>query len=65
MASLFPQAPQPKSLLGYYRQLAPTAGVKVSPICLGGMSFGTAWAGALGSCDKKTTFEILDYFKDQ
>jgi hypothetical protein len=29
------------------------------------MSFGTAWGGVLGSCDKKTTFEILDYFKDQ
>jgi aryl-alcohol dehydrogenase-like predicted oxidoreductase len=65
MAPLFPPAPEPKSLLGYYRQLAPSAAVKVSPICLGGMSFGTAWEGALGSCDKKTTFEILDYFKSQ
>ena len=63
--SFFPAAPKPKSLLGYYRQLAPNAAVKVSPLCLGGMSFGTAWDQLLGSCDKKTTFEILDYFKDQ
>lgn len=28
------------------------------------MSFGEAWKESLGSCDKKTTFEILDYFKD-
>lgn len=57
-------AGKPKSLLGYHRQLAPSAAVKVSPLCLGGMSFGEAWKNALGSCDKKTTYEILDFFKD-
>lgn len=41
--SHFPVAPKPKSLLGYHRVLAPTAGVKVSPICLGAMNFGDAW----------------------
>jgi hypothetical protein len=35
--------PQPKTLLGRYRPLAPTASVKVSPLCLGAMSFGQAW----------------------
>jgi aryl-alcohol dehydrogenase-like predicted oxidoreductase len=65
MGSMFPPAPEPKSALGYYRQLAPSAGVKVSPLGLGGMSFGTAWGSVLASCDKTTTFEILDYFKSQ
>ncbi|MCJ1472313.1 hypothetical protein MMC13_000960 [Lambiella insularis] len=26
------------------------------------MSFGDAWAAGMGNCDKKTSFEILDYF---
>jgi len=41
--SLFQPAPKPASLLGYHRVLAPTAGVKVSPLCLGAMNFGSAW----------------------
>lgn len=36
-------APEPKSPLGYHRVLAPAADVKVSPLCLGAMNFGTAW----------------------
>lgn len=40
--SLFPPAPKPKSLLGYHRILSPTAGVRVSPLCLGAMNFGDA-----------------------
>ena len=55
-------APKPKSLLGYHRILAPTAGVRVSPLCLGSMTFGEAWSGFLGECDKETWFGILDYF---
>lgn len=38
--SLLQTAPKPKSLLGYHRILAPTAGVRVSPLCLGAMNFG-------------------------
>ena len=53
---------KPKSLLGYSRVLAPTAGVRVSPLCLGTMNFGEAWAGNLGECSKETSFEILDFF---
>jgi len=60
--SLFSPAKEPKSKLGYYRVLSPTASVRVSPLCLGGMSFGTAWKDFMGFSDKKTTFEILDYF---
>ncbi|KAL8696512.1 MAG: hypothetical protein Q9224_002752 [Gallowayella concinna] len=62
--SIFPTAPKPKSLLGYHRILSPTAGVRVSPICLGAMNFGDAWQQLMGACDKKTTFGILDYFYD-
>ncbi|CAD6574347.1 MAG: hypothetical protein ASARMPREDX12_006561 [Alectoria sarmentosa] len=57
-------APKPKSLLGYPRILAPTAGVRVSPLCLGAMNFGEAWSGTLGECDKETSFGMLDYFVD-
>lgn len=55
-------APKPKSLLGYQRILAPTAGVRVSPLCLGAMNFGEAWSGFLGECNKETSFGMLDHF---
>ncbi|KAL2054245.1 hypothetical protein ABVK25_005386 [Lepraria finkii] len=58
----FPQAEKPKSLLGYHRILSPTAGVRVSPLCLGAMNFGDAWKDFLGECDKENSFKILDYF---
>ncbi|PON23443.1 norsolorinic acid reductase [Trichoderma gamsii] len=58
-------APPPKSLLAYHRQLSPTAAVKVSPLCLGGMGFGTAWEDIMGSCDKEASFELMDYFYSQ
>jgi len=58
----FAPPPPPKTALGYYRLLAPTASVRVSPLCLGAMNFGDAWVDFMGKCDKKTSFEILDYF---
>ena len=54
--------PKPKSLLGYHRVLAPTAGVRVSPLCLGTLNFGEAWSTNLGECSKETSFAMLDYF---
>jgi predicted aldo/keto reductase-like oxidoreductase len=39
--------------------------VRVSPLCLGAMNFGDAWSDMMGKCDKKTVFEILDFFYDQ
>ncbi|KAK4175365.1 NADP-dependent oxidoreductase domain-containing protein [Triangularia setosa] len=57
-----PPAPKPPSLLGYHRILSPLAGVRVSPLCLGTMSFGEAWKGRLGECSKDTAFGILDCF---
>ena len=58
----FAPAPEPKSLLGYHRLLSPSAGIRVSPICLGAMNFGNAWEPMMGKCDKSTAFEMLDYF---
>ncbi|KAJ5177698.1 uncharacterized protein N7500_000397 [Penicillium coprophilum] len=56
------RATTPKSHLGRYRLLAPTAGVKVSPLCLGAMNFGEGWKQRLGECDKEATFQILDTY---
>ncbi|OCK78660.1 norsolorinic acid reductase [Lepidopterella palustris CBS 459.81] len=58
-------APLVKSLLGRHRVLSPSASVRVSPICLGGMSFGEAWKSIMGECNKETVNSILDYFFDQ
>ncbi|KAJ5716606.1 hypothetical protein N7493_008517 [Penicillium malachiteum] len=58
----FEPAPPPKTYLGRYRLLAPTAAVKVSPLCLGAMNFGESWKDRLGECDKETSFKILDTF---
>jgi aryl-alcohol dehydrogenase-like predicted oxidoreductase len=56
---------KPSSLLGRHRLLSPTAGVRVSPLALGGMNFGTAWKDSVGECSKETAFEIMDYFYAQ
>ncbi|KAJ3169795.1 hypothetical protein HDU88_000433 [Geranomyces variabilis] len=50
------------SPLARYRLLSPKAAVRVSPICLGSLNFGTAWSGNMGaSClDRERSFEILD-----
>ncbi|KJK66638.1 Aldo/keto reductase family protein [Aspergillus parasiticus SU-1] len=57
-----PVHPPARSPLDRHRQLAPSASVRVSPLCLGAMNFGDAWKDSLGECSKETTFEILDYF---
>jgi hypothetical protein len=59
---VFAPAPEPKTRLGRHRPLAPSAAIKVSPLCLGGMNFGDAWKDLMGPCDKQTTFDILDVF---
>lgn len=65
MPSPFGDMPKAASLLEFHRVMSPTAGVRVSPLCLGAMNFGDAWQDFMGKCDKKTTFEILDYFYQQ
>ena len=59
---MFPSHPPPKSALHRHRQLAPSASVRVSPLCLGAMGFGDANAARMGQCSKDTAFEILDHF---
>ncbi|KAH7355031.1 NADP-dependent oxidoreductase domain-containing protein [Rhexocercosporidium sp. MPI-PUGE-AT-0058] len=58
----FPSPPAPKTALGYYRMLSPTASVRVSPLCLGAMNFGNSWKDFMGECDQKSTEEILGFF---
>ncbi|WVW80648.1 hypothetical protein I302_102634 [Kwoniella bestiolae CBS 10118] len=61
--SIFPPAPEPKTELGRYRILSPSAGIRVSPLCLGAMSIGDQWTGFMGgglNYDKSE--EFLDYF---
>ncbi|KAI1116526.1 putative norsolorinic acid reductase [Nemania sp. NC0429] len=60
----FAGPPAPKSVLGRHRLLAPSASVRVSPLCFGGMGLGTAWSGIMGECTKETAFELLDAFYD-
>ncbi|KAI9725241.1 MAG: hypothetical protein M1828_003422 [Chrysothrix sp. TS-e1954] len=61
-SDMFPPAPEPPTPLGRHRILSPTAGVRVSPLCLGTMNFGDAWTPVMGECNEKTTFDILDTF---
>ncbi|KAK6354512.1 hypothetical protein TWF696_003655 [Orbilia brochopaga] len=60
--SMFTPVPKPKSKLARYRLLAPSASVRVSPLCFGGMNLGTAWGNFMGTMDKKAGFELLDKF---
>lgn len=47
------------------RQLAPSASVRVSPLCLGAMTFGSKQAERYGEVSKETAFEIMDLFYSQ
>ncbi|TCD66111.1 hypothetical protein EIP91_001763 [Steccherinum ochraceum] len=65
MSNHWAQPPHPKTKLGRHRQLAPLAGVHLSPICLGAMSIGEAWnEHGFGSMDKAQSFKLLDAFYD-
>ncbi|KAK7753646.1 hypothetical protein SLS62_004268 [Diatrype stigma] len=57
--------PALKGPLARYRILSPTASVRVSPLCLGTMNFGSRWRDLMGACDRKTTEEILDFYYAQ
>ncbi|CRG91354.1 hypothetical protein PISL3812_08402 [Talaromyces islandicus] len=54
--------PLPKSMLARHRQLAPSAAVRVSPICLGAMTFGDQQQERYGEITKDIAFDILDTF---
>ncbi|KAK5807366.1 hypothetical protein VI817_001624 [Penicillium citrinum] len=62
MESLFAPAPEPVTPLGRYRVLSSTAGVRVSPLQLGGMSIGDSWSQFMGSMSKEQSFALLDAF---
>ncbi|KAK7460546.1 putative aryl-alcohol dehydrogenase aad14 [Stygiomarasmius scandens] len=64
--SPFAPHPKPPTNLGILRVLSPRAGVRVSPICLGGGSIGDRWIdnGVLdnGVLNKEQCFKLLDAF---
>ena len=62
--SIYAQTPEPKTRLGYHRQLSPTAGIHVSPIQLGAMSIGDQWEPIMGSMNKTDSFKLLDAYYD-
>lgn len=53
---------KPTSALARHRILAPSAAIRVSPICLGTANFGDAWKEFMGECKKETAFEMMDWF---
>lgn len=53
----------PISKLDRHRVLAPKAGIRVSPLCLGAMSIGDSWQDMMsGGLNKEASFELLDAF---
>lgn len=54
--------PNPPIVRGKHCILSSTAGIRVSPLVLGGMSLGNAWSSFTGSIDKDQTFQLLDAF---
>ena len=60
---LWQPLPPPPTKLGRYRVLSPHAGVRVSPLQLGGMSIGDKWS-QLGDMDKEASFKLLDAYYD-
>ncbi|KAK0635977.1 aryl-alcohol dehydrogenase AAD14 [Bombardia bombarda] len=56
--------PNPPTELGRLRVLSSTAGIRVSPLALGGGNIGQAWNKDWGSMTKEGAFDLLDaYFE--
>ena len=65
MAELFAPPPPPRTHLGRYRILSPNAGVRVSPLALGGMSIGDKWNQmGMGSMTRESSLALLDAYYD-
>lgn len=64
MTSFYAPVDVPKTELGRYRILSSAAGIRVSPLVLGAMSLGTAWASLMGSVDEAQAAELLDAYVD-
>jgi len=58
--SIFEPPPKPKPQFGWHRILSPTENVKVSPVAIGGISFGNSWSELFGK--SQDAFELLDAF---
>ena len=55
--------PEPLSPLGIYRVLSPNAGLRVSPLSLGGMSIGDKWEQlGMGAMTRESSIKLLDAF---
>ncbi|TFK21156.1 arylalcohol dehydrogenase [Coprinopsis marcescibilis] len=64
--SIVPPPPTPTTALGRYRQLAPSAGVHVSPLQLGAANIGDKWQDfGWGKMDKESSFKLLDAYFDK
>lgn len=61
----FGPPPPPPTELGRYRILASSAGIRVSPLQLGGMSIGDKWGGLTNPITKPDAFKLLDAFFDK
>ena len=63
LQNIWAPPPVPKTRLGRHRQLAPSCGLHVSPIQLGGMSIGDKWHPfGMGYMDKEQSFKMLDAY---
>nr|POE63721.1 putative aryl-alcohol dehydrogenase aad14 [Quercus suber] len=62
MADFMKPAPTPRTPLGQHRVLSSTAGIRISPLILGGMSIGEAWSAFMGSMNKAQAFQLLDAY---
>lgn len=56
MTDLFKPLPEPPTELGRLRVLSKTAGIRVSPLILGGASIGDAWVGFDGINEQTARF---------
>jgi len=61
--TIFQAMPEPDNELRRYRLLAPKAGLRVSPLCIGAMSIGDQWKGFMGnSLDQAGADKFLDTY---
>ncbi|KAG4417920.1 hypothetical protein IFR04_008974 [Cadophora malorum] len=58
--SPFDSPPKPTKPLAYHRILSPTCSIKVSPLCLGGISIGSSWSSMFG--ENEEPFCLLDAY---
>ncbi|GJJ13427.1 hypothetical protein Clacol_007681 [Clathrus columnatus] len=60
--SFYAPLPPPRTKLGHYRILSPSAGIRVSPIVLGASTIGDKWQDMMGATSKESSFKLLDAY---